>query len=213
MPRVKEKAMPEKEKPMRKPVKERAKSKAAAGNGQLPRLREQYQKTIMPALVKQFSYKNAMQIPRLSKIVVNVGMGEAIQNAKLLDAAVQELGLITGQRPVVTRAKKSIAGFKLRQGMAIGCKVTLRGRRMYEFLDRLMNVALPRIRDFRGLSLKSFDGRGNYSVGLKEQLLFPEIKYDEVVKTHGMDVTIETTAKSNDEGRALLGLLGMPFRS
>jgi len=178
-----------------------------------PRMKERYRETVVPALMKQFAYANPMQVPRLEKVVLNVGMGEAIQNAKLLEAAVNEMTLITGQKPVVTRAKKSISGFKLRQGMAIGCKVTLRGERMYEFLDRFFNVALPRIRDFKGVSPKSFDGRGNYSMGLKEQLLFPEIKYDEVSTTHGMDITIATTARSNDEGKALLGLLGMPFRT
>ncbi|HET6466677.1 MAG TPA: 50S ribosomal protein L5 [Nitrospiria bacterium] len=179
----------------------------------MPRLKERYRDSVVPELMKQFSYKNSMQVPRLEKVVINVGMGEAIQNAKLLEAAVNEITLITGQKPVVTRAKKSISGFKLRQGMAIGCKVTLRGGRMYEFLDRFFNVALPRIRDFKGVSPKSFDGRGNYSLGLKEQLLFPEIKYDDVVATHGMDIAIATTAKSNDEGKALLGLLGLPFRT
>lgn len=181
--------------------------------GYTPRLKERYRQTAVPALMKQFSYTNPMQVPRLEKVVINVGMGEAIQNAKLLDSAVNELSAITGQHPVITRAKKSIAGFKIRQGMAIGCKVTLRGERMFEFLDRFFNVALPRIRDFRGASPKSFDGRGNYSMGLKEQLLFPEIKYDEVSNIHGMDVIIATTAATNEEGKALLGLLGMPFRT
>jgi len=196
-------------------VKEKAKPKAKPSGTEayVPRMKDRYRQTVVPALVKQFAYKNPMQVPRLEKVVLNVGMGEAIQNAKLLESAVQEVTLITGQKPVVTRAKKSISGFKLRQGMAIGCKVTLRGERMYEFLDRFFNVALPRIRDFKGVSPKAFDGRGNYSMGLKEQLLFPEIKYDEVVTTHGMDITIATTARSNDEGKALLGLLGMPFRS
>ena len=192
---------------------EKPKVKPAVQEVYSPRLMERYRQTVVPALMKQFSYKNPMQAPRLEKVVINVGMGEAIQNAKLLDSAVNELTIITGQKPVVTRAKKSISGFKLREGMAIGCKVTLRGARMYEFLDRFVNVALPRIRDFRGVSPKSFDGRGNFSLGLKEQLLFPEIRYDDVVTTHGMDITIATTARSNEEGRALLGLLGMPFRT
>ena len=201
----------------KKEVKPEAKEKVKAGPaGQEvspPRLQERYRQTVVPALMKQFSYVNPMQVPRLEKVVLNVGMGKAIQNAKLLESAVNEMTLITGQKPVVTRAKKSISTFKLRQGMAIGCKVTLRGARMYEFLDRFFNVALPRIRDFKGVSPKSFDGRGNYSMGLKEQLLFPELKYDEVSTTHGMDVIIATTASSNDEGKALLGLLGMPFRT
>jgi large subunit ribosomal protein L5 len=154
-----------------------------------------------------------MQVPRLNRIVLNVGMGEAIQNVKLLESAATELGIITGQRPVITRAKKAIAGFKLRQGMPIGVKVTLRARRMYEFFDRLVSVALPRIRDFRGVSAKAFDGRGNYTLGLKEQLIFPEIQYDSVASIHGMDITFVTTAKTNDEGKALLRQMGVPFRT
>jgi len=181
--------------------------------GYVPRLKDRYRKTVLPSLMQQFSYRNALQVPRLEKVVINVGMGEAIQNVKLLDSAVKELALITGQRPIVTTAKKSIASFKIRAGMSIGCSVTLRGDRMYEFLDRFCNIALPRIRDFRGLSDKSFDGRGNYSLGIKEQLIFPEISYDDVMATHGMDVTVVTTAKSNQEGKALLELLGMPFRT
>jgi large subunit ribosomal protein L5 len=223
MAKAKEKVKPEKEKASKtesrekakeKP-KEKAKEKAKPVQEESfpPRLKARYREKVVPDLMKQFSYKNPMQVPRLEKVVINVGMGEAIQNAKLLEAAVNELTLITGQKPVVTRAKKSISGFKLRQGMAIGCKVTLRGGHMYEFLDRFFNVALPRIRDFKGVSPKSFDGRGNYSMGLKEQLLFPEIRYDDVVATHGMDITIATTARSNDEGKALLGLLGLPFRT
>jgi len=223
MAKAKEKVKPEKEKASKtesrekakeKP-KEKAKEKAKPVQEESfpPRLKARYREKVIPDLMKQFSYKNPMQVPRLEKVVINVGMGEAIQNAKLLEAAVNELTLITGQKPVVTRAKKSISGFKLRQGMAIGCKVTLRGGHMYEFLDRFFNVALPRIRDFKGVSPKSFDGRGNYSMGLKEQLLFPEIRYDDVVATHGMDITIATTARSNDEGKALLGLLGLPFRT
>lgn len=211
MARAKEKTKPEKE--TKSEAKDKAKAKPSRPEMMAPRLKERYRETVIPALMKQFVYKNTMQVPRLEKVVVNVGMGQAIQNAKLLESAVSELTLITGQRPVVTRAKKSISGFKLRQGMAIGCKVTLRGERMFEFLDRFFNVALPRIRDFKGVSAKSFDGRGNYTLGLKEQILFPEIKYDEVTSTHGMDITIATTARSNDEGKALLGLLGMPFRT
>ncbi|MBI5745901.1 MAG: 50S ribosomal protein L5 [Nitrospirae bacterium] len=172
-----------------------------------------YKKEVVPALRKEFSYKNPMEVPRLEKIVINVGMGEAIANVKMLDAAVKEISLITGQKPLLTKAKKSIAGFKLREGMPIGCKVTLRGNMMYEFLERLLNVALPRIRDFRGVSGKSFDGNGNYTLGLKEQLIFPEIKYDEIMAVHGMDITIVTTAGTNEEAKALLRLLGMPFRN
>lgn len=178
-----------------------------------PRLRDVYTQKVVPALMKEFGYKNVMQVPKLERVVLNVGMGEAIQNVKLLESAVTELGTITGQKPVVTRAKKAIAGFKLRQGLPIGAKVTLRSRRMYEFFDRLVSLALPRIRDFRGVSPKAFDGRGNYTLGLKEQLIFPEIKYDEVASIHGMDITIVTTAKTNDEGKALLRHLGMPFRA
>jgi large subunit ribosomal protein L5 len=178
-----------------------------------PRLRETYRNQIVPALMKEFGYKNPMQVPKVERVVLNVGMGEAIQNVKLLESAVTELGIITGQRPVVTKAKKAIAGFKLRQGMPIGAKVTLRNDRMYEFLDRLVSLALPRIRDFRGVSPKAFDGRGNYTLGLKEQLIFPEIQYDSVASIHGMDITIVTTASTNDEGKALLRHMGMPFRA
>ncbi len=178
-----------------------------------PRLRDLYEQQVIPALMKEFGYRNVMQVPRLERVVLNVGMGEAVQNVKLLESAVTELGMITGQKPVVTRAKKAIAGFKLRQGLPIGAKVTLRSRRMYEFFDRLVSLALPRIRDFRGVSPKAFDGRGNYTLGLKEQLIFPEIKYDEVASIHGMDITVVTTAKTNDEGKALLKHLGMPFRA
>jgi Ribosomal protein L5 len=178
-----------------------------------PRLRETYRDKVVPALMKEFGYGNLMQVPRLERIVLNVGMGEAIQNVKLLDSAVNELGIITGQKPVTTRAKKAIAGFKLRQGMPIGAKVTLRSRRMWEFLDRLITLALPRIRDFRGVSPKAFDGRGNYTLGLREQLIFPEIEYDSVASIHGMDITVVTTARTNDEGKALLKHLGMPFRA
>ena len=179
----------------------------------MSRLREHYEKVVKPNLVKEFGYKNPLQAPRLEKIVVNMGVGEAVQDGKRVDAAVQELSLITGQKPVVTRAKKSIATFKLRQGMPIGAKVTLRKERMYEFLDRLITIALPRVRDFRGVSANSFDGRGNYSLGLKEQIVFPEIDYDRVDQVRGMDVVIVTTAKTDDEARALLRGFDMPFQS
>src|SRR2546423_284987 len=176
------------------------------------RLRQFYQTTVLPALTKEFSYKNVMAVPRLDKITVNIGMGEATQNAKLIDGAVNELSQIAGQKPVITKATKSIAAFKLREGMPIGCMVTLRGDRMYEFFDRLVNVALPRVRDFRGVSSKSFDGRGNYTLGVKDQLIFPEIDYAKVDKTKGMNVTITTTARTDPEGLALLKSMGMPFR-
>jgi large subunit ribosomal protein L5 len=176
------------------------------------RLKEHYAKNVIPALTKEFGYTNVMAVPKLEKITVNIGMGEATQNAKVLDGAVNELGTITGQKPVVTKAKKSIAAFKLREGMSIGCMVTLRGDRMYEFLDRLVNVALPRVRDFRGVSTRSFDGRGNYTLGVKDQLIFPEIDYNKVEKTKGMNICITTTAKTDAEARALLKLLGVPFR-
>jgi large subunit ribosomal protein L5 len=176
------------------------------------RLRQHYLKRVVPELTKEFGYKNPMAVPKLEKISINIGLGEATQNAKLMDGAVQELGLIAGQKPVVTKAKKSIAAFKLREGMSIGCMVTLRGDRMYEFLDRLMNVALPRVRDFRGVSPKSFDGRGNYTLGIKDQLIFPEIDYNKVEKVKGLNICITTTAKSDAEGLALLKQMGMPFR-
>ncbi len=171
-----------------------------------------YTKTVVPALKKEFGYANPMAVPKLEKVSVNIGMGEATQNPKLMDGAVNELGLITGQKPVVTKAKKSIAAFKLRENMAIGCTVTLRGARMFEFLDRLFNVSLPRVRDFRGVSSKSFDGRGNYTLGLRDQLIFPEIDYNKVEKTKGMNICITTTAKTDAEAMALLKHLGMPFR-
>ncbi len=177
----------------------------------MSRLRDIYKKEAVPALTRQFNYKNVMAVPRLVKINVNMGLGEAIANAKILDSAADELAAITGQRPVVTKAKKSIAAFKLRQGMPIGITVTLRGDRMYEFFDRLVNIALPRVRDFRGVSSRSFDGRGNYTLGLRDQLIFPEIDYGKVDKARGMNVTIVTTAGSDDEAYALLGLMGMPF--
>ncbi len=196
---------------MAKTESKKSEKKPSSG-GASPRLKEKYRNEVLPKMIKEFSYRNQMQVPRLDRVVVNVGMGEAIQNAKLLESAVTELTLIAGQKPVVTKAKKAIAGFKLRQGMPIGAKVTLRGNYMYEFLDRLMNIGLPRIRDFRGVSPKAFDGRGNYTLGLKEQLTFPEIKYDDVASIHGMDITIVTSAKRNDEAKALLSHLGMPFR-
>jgi large subunit ribosomal protein L5 len=177
----------------------------------MSRLRQFYKTDALPALVKQFGYKNVMAVPRLVKINVNMGLGEAIANAKVLDVAAEELSAITGQRPVVTKAKKSIAAFKLRQGMPIGVTVTLRGDRMYEFMDRLVNIALPRVRDFRGVSLRSFDGRGNYTLGLRDQLLFPEIDFGKADKARGMNITVVTTARSDDEAYELLKLLGMPF--
>jgi len=176
------------------------------------RMREKYEKEMVPALMKEFGFKNTMQVPKVVKVVVNVGLGEAIQNPKLLDGAVKEVEAITGQKAVVNKARKSIAAFKLREGMAVGCSVTLRSDRMWEFLDRLVNVALPRIRDFKGVSGKAFDGRGNYSLGIKEQFIFPEIDYDKVEMVHGMDVAIVTTARNDEEGKALLRYLGMPFR-
>lgn len=177
----------------------------------MPTLRDKYEQEAVPALKEEFKYKNVMQVPRVVKVVVNIGLGEAISNSKALDAAVKDISDITGQRPVVTKAKRSIAAFKLRTGMAIGAMVTLRGNRMWEFLDRLNNMALPRMRDFQGLSPKSFDGRGNYTLGLKEQLLFPEIDYDKVDKVRGMEISIVTTARTDEQGRKLLGLLGVPF--
>jgi large subunit ribosomal protein L5 len=176
------------------------------------RLREHYQKKVVPALVKEFGYKNPMAVPKIEKISVNIGLGEATQNPKLMDGAVNELAQIAGQKPVVTKAKKSIAAFKLREGMSIGCRVTLRGDRMYEFFDRLVNTALPRVRDFRGVSTKSFDGRGNYTLGIRDQLIFPEIDYNKVEKIKGMNISITTTANTDAEGRSLLKNLGMPFR-
>jgi large subunit ribosomal protein L5 len=177
-----------------------------------PRLHQQYLDGIVPALVKEFRYKNAMQVPRLEKIVINIGLGEAIQNGRAIDAAGNDLKTITGQAPIVIKARKSVAAFKLREGMPIGIKVTLRGRRMYEFLDKLVNVALPRIRDFRGIDPKAFDGHGNYTLGMREQLVFPEIDYDKIDRIRGMEVSIVTTARSDDEGRALLQHFNMPFR-
>jgi large subunit ribosomal protein L5 len=186
--------------------------KAVSENIPTPRLKTRYHDVVVPALMKEFKYENPMQAPKIVKVVLNVGLGEAITNAKALDHAAEELGQITGQRPVITRAKKSIATFKLREGMSIGCMVTLRRERMYEFLDRFINASLPRIRDFKGVSSKSFDGRGNYTVGIKEQVIFPEIEFDKVDSVHGLDIVIVTTAKTDEEGRALLGHLGMPYR-
>ncbi|MBO8158051.1 50S ribosomal protein L5 [Thermosyntropha sp.] len=178
----------------------------------MARLQELYRQEIVPKLMEKFGYKNVMQVPKIDKIVLNVGVGEAVQNPKALDGAVNDLTAITGQKPVVTRARKSIAGFKLREGMPIGCKVTLRGERMYDFLDKLINFALPRVRDFRGVSPDAFDGRGNYALGIKEQTIFPEIEYDKIDKIRGLEVSIITTAKTDEEARELLRLMGMPFR-
>lgn len=178
----------------------------------MSRLKDRYQNEIIPILMKDFGYRNVMEVPRPVKIVVNIGLGEALQDAKALDGATRDLTTITGQRPIVTRARKSIAGFKLREGMAIGMKATLRGRRMYDFLDRLINIALPRQRDFRGISRDSFDGRGNYTLGLEEQLVWPEIDYDSIDKVRGMEISIITTAKTDEAARRLLTLLGMPFK-
>lgn len=188
-------------------------AKAKKTDKKQTRLKTKYHEVMQQALIQEYSYQNPMEVPRLEKVVVNIGMGEAVQNQKILDLAAEELAQIAGQRPVITKAKKSIASFKLREGVSIGCKVTLRGDRMYEFLDRLIHVALPRIRDFRGVSGKAFDGRGNYTLGLKEQVIFPEIKYEKVTTVHGMDITIVTTAKTDGEAKSLLRLMGMPFRN
>jgi len=178
----------------------------------MARLKDYYLKTVVPALVKEFNYKNPMQVPKMEKIVINMGLGEAIQNVKIIDGAVQEMAAITGQKPIVNKAKKSIATFKLRQGMPVGCSVTLRKKIMYEFFDRLVNAALPKVRDFRGISANAFDGRGNFSIGLQEQIIFPEIEYDKVEKIKGMNITIVTTAKTDAEARFLLKLMGVPFK-
>ncbi len=177
----------------------------------MERLQEKYQNEVVKAMTEKFGYKNVMQLPKLEKVIINMGVGESVQNPKALDAAVGDLTLISGQKPMLTRAKKSLAAWKLRQGMPIGCKVTLRGARMYQFLDKFMNIALPRVRDFRGVSANAFDGRGNYAIGLKEQLIFPEIDYDKIDKIRGMNIVIVTTAKTDEEARELLKLLGMPF--
>ena len=179
----------------------------------MDRLQEKYQGEVTKAMAEKFGYKNVMQIPKIEKIIINMGVGEAVANPKALDAAVSDLTIIAGQKPILTRAKKSLAAWKLREGMPIGCKVTLRGTRMYQFLDKFMNVALPRVRDFRGLSDKAFDGRGNYAVGLKEQLIFPEIEYDKIDKIRGMNIVIVTTAEKDEEARELLKLMGMPFKA
>ena len=176
------------------------------------RLQDKYQNEVVPAMMKEFNYKSVMEVPAIEKVVVNIGVGDAIQNSKLLDEAVEELAAITGQQPVITKAKKSIANFKLREGMPIGCKVTLRRQKMYEFLDRFFNISLPRVRDFRGVSDTSFDGRGNYTLGIKEQIIFPEIDFDKVNRSRGMDVVIVTSAKTNEEAKALLTKMGMPFK-
>lgn len=178
----------------------------------MARLKDQYLNEIVPSMTKKFGYKNVMEVPKLNKIVINMGVGEAKDNAKVLEAALKDMELIAGQKPVVTKAKKSVANFKIREGMSIGCKVTLRGEKMYEFADRLINLALPRVRDFRGVNPNAFDGRGNYSLGIKEQLIFPEIEYDKVDKVRGMDVIFVTTAKTDEEARELLTQFGMPFR-
>ncbi|MBU5591754.1 50S ribosomal protein L5 [Clostridium sp. MSJ-4] len=177
----------------------------------IPRLQEKYNNEVVPALMEKFGYKNIMEVPKLEKIVINMGIGEAKDNAKVLDSAVSDLQLITGQKPVITKAKKSVANFKLRENMAIGCKVTLRKKQMFEFADKLISTALPRVRDFRGVSDKSFDGRGNYALGIKEQLIFPEVEYDKIDKVRGMDIIFVTTAKTDEEARELLRFLGMPF--
>src|SRR5437660_9547403 len=205
----------EKDKKGRGPEKQESRVAEVARHSakERPRLRSRFEKEIAPALMKELDLKNSMAVPRLHKIVVNMGMGEATQNAKILDPAVNELGQITGQKPVVTRAKKAIAAFKVREGQAIGCMVTLRGDRMYEFFDRLVNIVLPRVRDFRGVSTKSFDGRGNYTLGLHDQLIFPEISYEKVDKQKGMNVTIVTTAANDNQARMLLKHLGMPLRT
>jgi len=178
----------------------------------MARLKELYKEVVVPEMMKRFGYKNPLQVPRIEKVVINMGLGAAVQNIKIIDNAIEELSAITGQRPVVTRAKRSVAAFKLRAGMPIGCMVTLRRERMYEFLDRLFNVALPRVRDFRGLNPKGFDGRGNYTIGIREQIIFPEINYDKVERIQGMNITIVTNAKTDEEAREMLKLLGMPFR-
>ena len=192
--------------------KMRSYDRLACGALIMNRMQEQYQKEVAPALFKSLNFKNVMQVPRIEKVVVNIGLGEAMADPKALDAAISDLAQITGQKPVTTKARKSIAAFKLREGVTIGTKVTLRGERMWAFLDRLLNVALPRVRDFRGVSANAFDGRGNYTLGLRDQLIFPEIEYDKIDKLRGMEVTVVTSAKSDDQARALLQMLGMPFK-
>lgn len=205
--------MTEKAKKKTTQEKPKAPAKEAPGLKAPPRLRERYRREIIPALMKRFRYTNVFRVPRPVKVVINMGLGEAVGNAKVIDNAVEELMAITGQRPIVTRARTSEAAFKLRKGMPIGCKVTLRGDRMYEFLDRFLSVALPRIRDFKGVPPNSFDGRGNYAFGVKEQLIFPEVKYDKVDMVRGMDICLQTTARTDEEARALLEHLGFPFRA
>jgi large subunit ribosomal protein L5 len=210
---AKEKEKDKKEKKGGAQEEQRAPEVARHSAKETPRLKERFHKEIAPALMKEFDFTNPMAVPHLHKIVINMGVGEATQNAKIIDPAVNELGQITGQKPVITRAKKSIAAFKVREGMPIGAMVTLRGDRMYEFLDRLVSIVLPRVRDFRGVSTKSFDGRGNYTIGLHDQLIFPEISYEKVDKQKGMNVTIVTTARDDNQARALLKHMGMPFRA
>jgi len=192
---------------------EKARAKEPQAPARPARLRERYAAQVLPELMKEFGFKNPMQAPKLDKIVVNMGLGEAINNGKIIDASVEQLGQITGQKPVITKARKSIANFKLRQGQSIGAMVTLRGDRMYEFFDRLVSIALPRVRDFKGVSPKAFDGKGNYTLGIREQIIFPEINYDKVEKIKGLNITVVTTARNDEEGRALLRHLGMPFRT
>jgi large subunit ribosomal protein L5 len=208
----KEGGKPAKQAKAEAPKEEARKAAKSSGKRSDARLRRHYQERVVPALVKEFGYKNVMAVPKIEKVALNIGLGEATQNAKLMDGAVNEMAQIAGQKPVITKAKKSIAAFKLREGMSIGAMVTLRGDRMYEFLDRLMNVALPRVRDFRGVSSKSFDGRGNYTLGIRDQLIFPEIDYNKVEKVKGMNISITTTARTDAEGLALLKHMGMPFR-
>ena len=186
---------------------------ARKGDGKVSRLKDKYRNDGVPALMQKFGYKSVMQAPKIEKVIVNMGLGEAIQNSKIIDAAVNDIMIITGQKPITTKAKKSIAAFKLRAGMTVGAKVTLRGRRMYEFVDKLFNIALPRVRDFRGISARSFDGRGNFSMGIREQLIFPEIEYDKIDKIRGMDIVFVTTAKTDEEAKELLKLMGMPFKA
>ncbi len=212
MAETKKPAVKATEKPAEKPATKKPAAKKPAAKAYTPRLEKKYKEEIVPALVKEFNYSTPMMAPRLEKIVVNMGVGDATQNSKALDDAVTDLTILSGQKPVITKAKKSIATFKLREGQAIGCKVTLRGARMFEFLDKLVSIALPRVRDFRGISKNAFDGHGNYTLGVKEQLIFPEIDYDKVGKVRGMDIVIVTTARSDKEAYALLEKLGMPFR-
>lgn len=215
MPKMAEEKKSKEEKKAKKgkQAKEEPEAVPQVEKGYVPRLLVRYRDEIIPNLEKRFGYGNALRAPRLKKIVVNMGIGDGLKDAKLLDAAVDDMMVVTGQRPAVTKAKKSVASFKVRKGMAVGCKVTLRGARMYEFFDRLVNVAIPRIRDFRGLPADSFDGRGNYTFGIREQIVFPEIDYDKVVKVRGMDITMQTSARTDEEGFELLKSLGMPFRT